>query len=148
MTTRIRVLWFLVLCFLLTGCTAYYPVEIFGIDEPQGYYDSLDVESGDRVRVALVDGTKLEGVVVSSDRESLTIDEKIESIHPSNDVTADGGRSPTYGRRVLPLTEIASLRRQGPNTVGTVVLAVVGTGVVALAIVGMSMNDINFGSGR
>ncbi len=144
MTTQIRFLLISALCFYLTGCTAYYTVELPGADESLDYYYTLPVEAGDKIRVILSDGTKLEGVVVSSDRESLTIDEKMESIYPSNDVTAVDEKSFTYGRRVLPLTEIASLRRHGPNTAGTVVLAVVGAGVVAAAIVGSSV-DTDFG---
>ncbi len=143
MRKRIRILSFMVLCFYLAGCGGYRAIKNPGPDVPVGPYESLAVKAGDEVRVALVDGTTLEGVVVSSDCESLTIDEKIESIDAeADDEIAGTNRIAITGeRRDLPIAEIASLDRYEPNTAGTVALVVVGVGVVAVGLALKSVGD-------
>ena len=133
------------LCFFLAGCSGYRQVawrtpEQAPEEEAPG--DRGGPQAGDKVRVTLVTGERIEGEFVSSSADSIDIFLGVpRSVEAGTSLDKDEG-----GLRTIPLNDIASIEKYGVKP-GLTILTILGVLFVGVLIAGAAaaseLQDLN-----
>lgn len=119
MTNRMRAIWVTSLMFFLTGCSGYRTA--CTTDNEPGFVRSCRLESGDRVRINLKDGNRINGEVRSVSDQVIELEDDPDARIP----------------RSVPVTNIMSVEKETSyrkqKAVGLVL--VLGAAVVAGVII-------------
>ena len=133
MSRLLRIFWLITLLFFVSGCSGYKVACSIDSDVPgediQDLLENCDLQTGKKIRLNLVDGTRADGVIHSFSSLEITLDAKDKNLKPQSYSTA----------------EIVSIEKENSYTAyRTVALILILTGIIVGGAIAISNADLGW----